>query len=314
MRTVRADLAAEDGCNTMCQGVMMLKCDGRSPSARPQSLGCDKARAMTKWPRLARRWASAGALAVAAAVGPGVASASTTVAVDTGVAGVPPVQATGFTGSEWSVVRFTDYQGNFVESGYIDISAYLVAGGTVQPSGHSLYAKFDVNSTGPSTATLYAVQGEASFGFDATTGAATVALEAGAAPVALAAGFFSAMTPTNSAAGLGFTAVLTFTQLSGLSINLPAGSMLTMEIAADHPFSSTTPYSEVTALTAPVGEGGSNLTVGYRIVGGSDTLSFAVTAVPEPAQWAQWLLGALLMLAVWQRRRARPELSVALPR
>ncbi|MFG6489038.1 hypothetical protein ACG04R_20300 [Roseateles sp. BYS78W] len=275
-------------------------------------MGHDEARAAVKWTRLARCWGAAVALAVAGAASPGIVSASTTVAVDAGAAGAPSsVQATGFTGSEWSVIRFTDYTGNFVESGYIDISAYLVAGGTVQPSGHSLYAKFDVNSTGLSTATLYAAQGKASFGFDATTGAATVALEAGASPVALAAGFFSAMAPANSANGLGFTAVLTFTQLSGLSIDLPAGRALTLNIAADHPFSSTTPYSEVTALTAPVGEGGSSVMVGYRVVGGSDTLSFAVSAVPEPAQWAQWLLGSLLILAVWQGRRAQRPIPPA---
>ena len=46
------------------------------------------------------------------------------------------------------------------------------------------------------------------------------------------------------------------------------------------------------------------LTVGYRIVGGSDTLNFAVRAVPEPSTWAQLLLGGLLIGAVWQRRRA----------
>ncbi len=284
----------------------MLTSNGSAPALGEQSLGHNEARAVPRWARLARRAAATGALTVAALMSPGMAAAVTTVTVDASAAGAPgPVQATGFTGSEWSVVRFTDHTGNFVESGYIDISAYLVAGGTALPSNHSLYARFDVNTTGPSTATLYAVQGEASFGFDATTGAATVALEAGATPVALASGFFSAMTPTNSPEGLGFTAVLTFTQLSGLSIALPAGSVLTMAIEADHPFSATDPFSEVTALTAPIGPGGASVMVGYRIVGGSDTLRFAVAPVPEPAQWAQWSLGSLLMLAVWLRRRAR---------
>lgn len=283
----------------------MLKSHGSSPTPRSQSLGHDEARTVPRWLRSAQRWAATGALTVAAMASPGMAAATTTVAVDAGAAGAPaPVQAAGFTGSEWSVVQFTDYTGNFVERGYIDISAYLVAGGTALPSDHSLYAQFEVNTTGPSTATLYAAQGEASFGFDATTGAATVALAAGATPVALASGFFSAMTPTNSPGGLGFTAVLTFTQLSGLSLDLPAGSVLTMEIAADHPFSATTPFSEVTALTAPIGAGGASVMVGYRIVGGSDTLRFAVATVPEPAQWAQWSLGSLLMLAIWRRRRA----------
>jgi hypothetical protein len=237
-----------------------------------------------------------------------MAAATTTVVVDARAAGAPAaVQATGFTGSEWSVVQFTDLTGNFVERGYIDIRAYLVAGGAGAPTGHSLYARFEVNTTGPSTATLYAAQGEASFGFDATTGAATVALESGATPVALASGFFSAMTPTNKPDGLGFTAVLTFTQLSGLSVALPAGSMLTMAIEADHPFSAAAPFSEVTPLTAPIGAGGANVMVGYRILGGSDTLRFTVATVPEPAQWAQLSLGGLLMLAIRQRRRTRRE-------
>lgn len=283
----------------------MSTCNQSSPTLNSQPLGHDEARAVPRWQRFARRWAATGALAVAAIASPGIAAATTTVTVDARAAGaLAPVLATGFTGSEWSVVRFTDVTGNFVESGYIDISAYLVAGGTAVPTGHSLYARFDVNTTGPSTATLYAAQGEASFGFDATTGAATVSLAPGATPVALASGFFSAMTPTNKPDGLGFTAVLTFTQLSGLSVALPAGSALTLAIEADHPFSATAPFSEVTELRAPIGPGGADVMVGYRIVGGSDTLRFAVATVPEPAQWAQWSLGSLLMLAVWLRRRA----------
>lgn len=297
-------LPVKTGANT--QGVMMLNCHGSSPTLGSPSVGRNEQRAVANCLKFARRWAATGALMAAAIASPGMAAAATTVTIDARAAGATaPVQATGFTGSEWSVVQFTDYSGNFVERGYIDIGAYLVAGGTALPTHHSLYARFEVNTTGPSTATLYAVQGEASFGFDAATGAATVAVEAGATPVALGSGFFSAMAPTNSPVGLGFTAVLTFTQLSGLSIDLPAGSMLTLAIEADHPFSAATPFSEVTALTAPIGAGGADVMVGYRIVGGSDTLRFAVATVPEPAQWAQWLLGSLLMLAIWQRRRTR---------
>jgi len=282
----------------------MMRYDKNSLWAAPRLLGQGAARAIAQRLQPARRWAAVGTMALAAACAPGAASATTTVAVDVGVAGIPPVLATGFTGAEWSVIRFTDPMGNFVESGYFDLSAYVVAGGPVQPSGHSLFASFDVNSTGLSTATIYSAQGDATFGFDAVTGAAKVVLDAGVTPVALATGFFSAMAPANSATGLGFTALLTFTQISGFSLELPPGHVLTMEIAADHPFQSTAPFSEVTALTAPVGEGGASVTVGYRIVGGSDTLNFAVRAVPEPSTWAQLLLGGLLIGAVWQRRRA----------
>ncbi len=278
----------------------MKQCDENSLRAALPVKGRDAVRAGARCLR-----AVVGALVIAASCGSGAASASTMVAVDAGVAGVPPVLATGFTGSEWSVIRFTDPFGNFVEHGYVDLSAYVVADGPVQPSGHSLYASFDVNTTGISTATIYAAAGAARFGFDAVTGAATVGLDSGVTPVALATGFFSAMVPTNSATGLGFTASLTFTQISGLSIDLPPGHALAMEITADHPFQSPSPFSQVTALTAPVGEGGASVTVGYRIVGGHDTLNFAVTAVPEPTMLAQLLLGVLLIGVVQRARRAR---------
>ncbi|MFG6459575.1 PEP-CTERM sorting domain-containing protein [Roseateles sp. BYS96W] len=281
----------------------MMRCDETSRWLTQRLLGHGAVQAVDQWLRRARHWAVVGSIITAVAGSPGAALAVTTVAVDAGVAGVPPVLATGFTGSEWSVIHFTDTMGNFVERGYLDLSAYVVAGSAVPPSGHSLYASFDVNTTGLSTATIYSALGDASFGFDAVTGAAKVALEAGVTPTVLATGIFSAMTPTNSATGLGFTALLTFTQLSGLSIDLAPGHALVMQIDADHPFQSTTPFSEVTALTAPVGEGGASVTVGYRIVGGRDTLNFAVAAVPEPSAWAQLLLGGLLIGAVWQRRR-----------